>query len=204
MRVIGLTGGIASGKSTVSRMLKKLGAHIFDADIIAREIVAPGSSALREIVRAFGRDVLLPGGELDRSKLGRLVFGDREKLAVLNGITHPRVKAEIARRLKMLKSRSDTSNLVAVIDAPLLIEAGLTGMAEEVWLVAVDEETQLKRLMDRDGLSRDEALLRLASQMPLKNKLGYADRVINNNGTEEETRRQVMELWRQLTAGSGS
>ncbi|MDA8234502.1 MAG: dephospho-CoA kinase [Clostridia bacterium] len=199
MRIIGLTGGIASGKSTVSRMLKELGAYIFDADLIAKEAVAPGQCALQEIVKAFGQEVLLPDGSLDRKKLGTMVFSDPEKLAVLNEITHPRVKEKITCGLEALKSCSRNGDMVAVVDAPLLIESGMTEMVDEVWLVAVKEELQVKRVMDRDGLSIEETRRRLAYQMPLKDKLPYADIVIDNNGTLEETYQQVLNLWRGIS-----
>lgn len=199
MHVIGLTGGIASGKSTVSRHLAKLGAIILDADQIAREIVAPGKPALQEIVKEFGEDVLLPDGSLDRSRLGKLVFADKAKRDRLNQITHPKIFAEIRERIAKLRESYDCLHRVVVIDAPLLIEAGFVPLVESVWLVAVDEETQIKRLMERDGYSREEAEARLKSQMPLEQKLAYADHIIQNTGTVEETIARVNELWNRLT-----
>jgi len=199
MHVIGLTGGIASGKSTVSRHLAKLGAIILDADQIAREIVAPGKPALQEIVQDFGEDVLLPDGSLDRARLGKLVFADKAKRDRLNQITHPKIFAEIRERIAKLRESYDCLQRVVVIDAPLLIEAGFVPLVESVWLVAVDEETQIKRLMERDGYSREEAEARLKSQMPLEQKLAYADHIIQNMGTVEETIARVNELWNRLT-----
>lgn len=199
MHVIGLTGGIASGKSTVSRYLAKLGAIILDADQIAREIVAPGKPALQEIVKEFGEDVLLPDGSLDRARLGKLVFADKAKRDRLNQITHPKIFAEIRERIARLRESYDCLHRVVVIDAPLLIEAGFVPLVESVWLVAVDEETQIKRLMERDGYSREEAEARLKSQMPLEQKLAYADQIIQNTGTLEETIARINELWNRLT-----
>ena len=198
MRIIGLTGGIASGKSTVSRMLRQLGAHILDADVIAKEIVKSGQPALEEIREAFGQEIILPDGELNRKKLGLIVFGNPAKLAILNEITHPRVKEKITAGLEELKSVAFTDKVVAVVDAPLLIEAGLTDMVEEVWVVAVNEEIQVERLVARDGITIEEAHKRLASQMTLKDKLAYADKVIDNNGPVEETSSQVLKLWKEL------
>lgn len=199
MHVIGLTGGIASGKSTVSRHLAKLGAIILDADQIAREIVAPGKPALQEIVKEFGEEVLLPDGSLDRARLGKLVFADKVKRDSLNQITHPKIFAEIRERIAKLRERYDCLHRVVVIDAPLLIEAGFVPLVESVWLVAVDEETQIKRLMERDGYSRPEAEARLKSQLPLEQKLVYADHIIQNTGTVEATIARVNELWNRLT-----
>ncbi|MHB8170665.1 MAG: dephospho-CoA kinase [Thermincolia bacterium] len=198
MHVIGLTGGIACGKSTVSRMLRQLGARIFDADVIAKEIVKPGQPALEEIREAFGQEIILPDGELNRKKLGLMVFGNPAKLAILNGITHPRVKEKITAGLEELKAVALADKVVAVVDAPLLIEAGLTDMVEEVWLVVVNEEIQVDRLVARDGITIEQARKKLASQMSLKAKLPYADKVIDNNGPIEETYSQVLILWEEL------
>lgn len=200
MFVIGLTGGIASGKSTVSRLLKELGATILDADVIAREVVEPGQPALAEIAAAFGPEVLREDGSLDRARLGALVFGDGEARARLNAITHPRVIRRINELLE--EERRANPRGVAVVDAPLLLEAGMGHLVDEVWVVAADEETQLRRLMRRDGLSRAEAMRRIRAQMPLAEKLRQADRVIDTGCTLEETARQVRSLW-NLIAGQG-
>ncbi|MEW6524559.1 MAG: dephospho-CoA kinase [Bacillota bacterium] len=201
MLVIGLTGGIASGKSTLSSILQQLGAHIIDADAVAHEVVRPGTPAHRELVEAFGRDILNPDSTINRRRLGRLVFSDREALHRLNNITHPRVISAIAGELDALR-RQGTG--VVVVDAPLLIEAGMTGLVDEVWVVAVDESTQLERLMSRDRYSFREAMNRLGAQLPLREKVRHAHRVINNSGTVEETRRQVEVIWEKLRLGENS
>lgn len=202
MHLIGLTGGIASGKSTVSRHLAQLGAIIIDADQIARDVVAPGKPALGEIVREFGKDMLLPDGSLNRAALGKLVFGNTAIRERLNQITHPQIRADILEIISRYQGGNlqgkDYLNEVVIIDAPLLIEAGYTSIVEAVWLVAVDEETQIKRLMIRDGYTRAEAEARLKSQMSLQNKLAFANQVIDNSGTVEQTIAQVNELWDKL------
>jgi dephospho-CoA kinase len=197
MHIIGLTGGIASGKSTVSRHLAQLGARIIDADQIARDIVAPGKPALGEIVREFGKDMLLPDGSLNRAALGKLVFGNTVIRERLNQITHPQIRADILEIISRYHGK-DYLNEIVIIDAPLLIETGYVPLVEAVWLVAVDEETQIKRLMIRDGYTREEAEARLKSQMSLQNKLAFANQVIDNSGTVEHTIAQVNDLWDKL------
>jgi dephospho-CoA kinase len=200
MLVIGLTGGIASGKSTVSRMLKRLGAHIIDADAVVRELMTPGQPTHADIVRAFGAGVLDPDGTIDRRRLGRMVFADPSLLAQLNAITHPRVIQAIQARLGDLERQGQR---VAVVDAPLLIEAGMTGMVDEVWVVAVDPATQVRRLMSRDHYSRREAVQRLRAQLPLEEKVKHATRVIDNTGSLARTRRQVRRIWQELGLEGG-
>lgn len=196
MRVIGLTGGIASGKSLVSRLLRELGALVIDADQIAREVVEPGKPAYHSILREFGNQVLNPDGSLNRQALGRLVFSDPRKLERLNQITHPLIIAEIQ---KLLKSyRLLFPEKAVVLDAPLLYEAGLESIVDEVWVVYVDYPTQLQRLMERDGLTREEARRRIEAQLPLEEKVKRADRVIDNRGTPEETALQVRKLWNEI------
>ncbi|NPV28422.1 MAG: dephospho-CoA kinase [Firmicutes bacterium] len=196
MRVIGLTGGIASGKSLVSRLLRELGALVIDADQIAREVVEPGKPAYHSILREFGNQVLNPDGSLNRQALGRLVFSDPRKLERLNQITHPLIIAEIQ---KLLKSyRLLFPEKAVVLDAPLLYEAGLESIVDEVWVVYVDYPTQLQRLMERDGLTREEARRRIEAQLPLEEKVKRADRVIDNRGTPEETALQVRKFWNEI------
>ncbi|MCL6638811.1 MAG: dephospho-CoA kinase [Firmicutes bacterium] len=200
MVVIGLTGNIGSGKSTISRKLGNLGARIIDADQVARAVVEPGTPALKEIVQTFGESVLNGDGTLNRKKLGARVFNDPAALARLNGITHPRIKDAIDREIAALKSLPGPERAVAVIEAPLLIEVGLHKGVDEIWVVKVDEATQLKRLMERDGLTPDEARQRIAAQLPQAEKLRFADRVIDNSGTMAETERQVERHWSGLLA----
>ncbi len=197
MHVIGLTGGIASGKSLVSGELRKLGAEVIDADQIAREVVQPGKPAWMQIVREFGDSFLDSSGHIDRKALGRLVFSDPRELEKLNRITHPPILAEIAR---LLQCRIPASGGVVVIDAPLLFETGLDKLVDEIWVVDADFPTQLRRLMERDRLSEHEARRRIALQMPLPEKVRSADRILKNTGTPEMTVRQVREAWTAVQA----
>ncbi len=195
--VVGLTGGIASGKTFVSNELKRLGAHIIDADVIAREIVEPGRPALAEIVKEFGTGILKADGTLDRKALAGIVFSDKEKLQILNGITHPRIIERTKALIDEIESAHEDP--LIVVDAAVLIEAGIHGSVDEVVVVLISEEEQLKRLINRDGLTEDEARKRVASQLPLKEKAGYADYVIDNNNSPEETLKCVQELFLSLT-----
>jgi dephospho-CoA kinase len=187
-QIIGITGGIASGKSTVSLYLQELGFTIVDADLASRAVVEPGEEAYHQVVKAFGEDILLTDGNIDRVKLGSIIFNDQEKRLLLNGIVHPavrnwmRVKTEAA-----LSSGEET----VFMDIPLLFESKLTFMVDKTLLIYVDEQVQLKRLMNRNGLSEKEALARINSQMPLADKKALADAVIDNNGDINETKRQV-------------
>ncbi|MHB1419685.1 MAG: dephospho-CoA kinase [Bacillota bacterium] len=192
MFVIGLTGGIASGKSTISAMLRAKGAHILDADIIAREIVEPDLPAWKEIVDYFGPGVLREDRHLDRAALGKAVFDNPEALTKLNGFTHPRVIARVDELTEYYR-KTDPSGVV-VVDAPLLIEAGMTNMVDEIWVVATDQDTQVKRLMERDKLSREASMKRINSQMPLKDKMKFAHQVIDTTCALEETKKQVDQL----------
>ncbi|GMR05338.1 MAG: dephospho-CoA kinase [Thermodesulfobacteriota bacterium] len=193
--VAGLTGSIASGKSLVAAELKRLGAHVVDADLIAREVVEPGSPALKEIEEEFGPSVIKPGGELDRAALGRVVFSDPEKLKTLNRITHPRI---IARQREMIEEiKKSCDDPLIIVDAAILIEAGEYKRMDAVIVVYSDEERLIERLAGR-GLTRDEALSRVRAQMGLKERLEYADYVIYNNGAIEETLEQTRELYLKL------
>ncbi|MDE4541500.1 dephospho-CoA kinase [Thermoanaerobacterium sp. R66] len=193
MRVIGLTGGIASGKSTVSSILKSLGAVIIDADVVSREIMIKGTDTYNILVSVFGREILRKDGEIDRRKLGNLVFADKEKLNKLNEITHP----EIIKRIKDIieEERKKGKEKAIVLDAALLIEMKLFNMVDEVWLVVVDKKTQIRRLMKRDNLSYKDALNRIKSQMSIEDKMKYADFIINNCKDFNAIKRQVELLW---------
>lgn len=199
MKVVALTGGIASGKSTVVRMLRELGAEVVDADVLAREVVSPGEPALAEIVAAFGEEVLLPSGELDRKKLGGLVFSDPERRERLNAIVHPRVRERIRHRLEEI--RAENQEAVVVLDVPLLFDIPLPDLeALPAVVVYASPETQLQRLRERDGLAQDEAERRLRAQRPLREKLGRARWVVDNDGDLDRTREQVERLWAELVA----
>jgi dephospho-CoA kinase len=194
MRVIGLTGGIASGKSTVARMLVEKGAAVIDADVVARQIVEPGEDAYRDIVAAWGPVVVLPDGTLDRARLGAIVFNDEEARLKLNGFTHLRVRQRMLDQVAEL-SRFDNPPPAAVLDIPLLFENGLESVVEETWLVFLDPTHQLDRLMRRNGFTREEAEQRIAAQLPLSEKAKRATRIIDNNGDLEALRLEVDRVW---------
>lgn len=196
MRVIGLTGNIACGKSVVARMFEELGARIIDADLIARLVVEPGKPAWEEIVERFGRGVLNPDMTINRGRLGDIVFRDKEKREELNRITHPR----IIERIKELIEEYEKNGVgVVIVEAALIVEkGGMKPLIKDLIVVTSDEETQIRRLMERSGLSREEALSRIRSQMPSSEKVKYATYVIDNSGTLEETKKQVEEVWRRI------
>lgn len=193
--IIGLTGGIASGKSTVSAMLAELGAAVVDADQVAREVVLPGEPALREVADAFGQAILNEDGTLNRSKLGEIVFADEAKRKKLEAILHPAIRQVMTDRIERLEKENPKRLVVA--DIPLLYETGLDTRYPEVMVVYVPPSVQLKRLMERDGLSEDKARERLLAQLPIDEKKAKADWVIDNSGTREATRRQVLDFWRR-------
>ena len=193
MTVIGLTGSIASGKSLVAEILKEKGAVLIDADVVAREVVEPGTEGWNQIRTEFGDAILNPDGTINRKELGNMVFASPGLLKKLNNIVHPFIIKEISREINLFRAR--TGNQVMVIDAPLLIEAGMQHMADEVWVVDVPDEVRVKRLMQRDRLTREQALDRIKSQMPAEEKKKYADIVIDNSGDRYDTRKAVAELW---------
>ena len=196
-RIIGLTGGIASGKTTVSNILEELGAVVIDADKIARKVVEKDKPALNEIEKYFGREVLSENGELNREKLGNIVFNDAKLLKKLNEITHPYIIKEIVDEINWYKKTYN--NRVIILDAALLIEQNLMYLVEEIWLVAAPEEVQLNRLIERGGISMDEARKRMDTQMPLKYKKRYAHRVIDNSEDLTHLRVQVEANWKKVT-----
>ncbi|MDA0999605.1 MAG: dephospho-CoA kinase [bacterium] len=189
---VGLTGGIASGKSTVSRMLSDRGVPLIDADLLARELVVPGTDGLAEVAAAFGKDVLAADGTLDRKKLGARVFADPEERKRLEAILHPRIQKEQHRRLDVLEAAGAAA--FAVVDAAVMIESGGWSRFDVLVVVNCTEAQQLERLMARDGIGLLAARHRLLSQMPLAEKVKLADRVVDNSGTIAETEAQVEEL----------
>lgn len=188
--IIGLTGSIASGKSTVASMLKKFGLPIVDADLVARQVVIPNSPTLQKIAEAFGDDVIMENGEMDRAKVGELIFHDEKKRKMLNSIIHPAIRKEMIRQRDEYASQGKH----VVLDIPLLFESKLEHFVEKIIVVSVDEKTQLKRLMERNQLSEEEAKARIASQIPVVEKEKVADAVIDNNGTIEESEQQLKEI----------
>jgi dephospho-CoA kinase len=195
MRVVGLTGGIASGKSTVARMLGELGARIVDADQVAREVVEPGQPAYRDIVEAFGGGVLQADGSLDRKRLGAIVFADAEQRQRLNAITHPRIAAATQQKMAAFAAAGEA---LAVYEAALLVENGLHHALGGLIVVACSEAEQVARIMRRDGLSEDEAERRVRAQAPLADKVAAANWVIDTSGPLENTRAQVEKVWTEI------
>ncbi|MFD0673477.1 dephospho-CoA kinase [Cohnella sp. GCM10027633] len=189
---IGLTGGIATGKSTVANLLAARGANVIDLDRIAREIVEPGQPALARIAERFGQAVLREDGSLDRKKLGAIVFADEGERKALESITHPAIRSVMKERMANYE-REEPSKLV-VVDVPLLYESGLESYYDEVMVVYVPRDEQLRRLMKRDGMSAEDAEKRLSAQMDIEEKKSRADIVIDNAGNSEHTKRQV-ERW---------
>jgi dephospho-CoA kinase len=195
MRVVGLTGGIGSGKSSVSRLLKAHGALVIDADRIAHQLQARGQPVWRRIVEEFGWWVLQPDGQLDRRKLGYRVFNNSEERQRLNNIVHPAVHQEM---FHQLAEAAQQGVRVAVLDVPLLIEGGLYQRVDEVWVVYAEPGQQLERIQARDHLSLEAAQRRVGAQMPLKDKLAYAHYVIDNTRDPEYLEKVVQQLWRKV------
>ncbi len=179
VRVIGLTGGIASGKSTASNILKELGAVIIDADKVSRKVVEKGEPALEGITEYFGKEILCENGKLNRKKLGNIIFNNKTSIKKLNEITHPYIIKEIINEINWHKKTHNNS--VIILDAALLIEMNLTYLVEEVWLISIPEEIQLNRLIKRDNISVEDAKQRIKSQMSLEDKKKFAHRIIENS-----------------------
>ncbi|MBA7677533.1 Dephospho-CoA kinase [subsurface metagenome] len=195
MKVIGLTGGIGSGKSTMSQLLAELGAVILNADEVGHEALKPDTEIWRQVVVAFGRQILTPDGNIDRKKLGDIVFGNPEFLSRLNQIMHPRMYDMVKAQLEEYRRQGTR---VVVLEVPLLLEAGWTSLVDEVWVTTAPEATVLKRLEERTGLSQAESLTRLRSQLPSEERVRYADVVINTDCDLDELKSKVKELWQRL------
>ena len=194
---IGLTGGIASGKSTVTKMIRGLGIPVIDADQVARDVVKVGEEAYEQIIKTFGQDILQENGEIDRAKLGAIVFYNEQERKKLNAIVHPAVRR---RMLAEKEAYVQKGAKTIVLDIPLLFESELTHLIDKIIVVYVDDDIQLERLMKRNGFSEEEALARIRSQMPLHEKVKKADAVINNNGTIEETKQQLFQILKEWNA----
>ncbi|MEN1935112.1 dephospho-CoA kinase [Paenibacillus sp. 102] len=192
--VIGLTGGIASGKSTVSQMFRELSIPVIDADIIAREVVEQGKEAYKEIVEVFGEEILQADGALDRPRLGSIVFHNEEKRLRLNKIVHPAVRKEMNTQKDMYIKEGVQA---VVLDIPLLFESKLTELVDQILVVAVSPSTQLERLMKRNGFIEEEAKARIDSQMSLAKKVTLANKVIYNDGTIAETKAQLQVILKE-------
>lgn len=194
--IIGLTGGIASGKSTVSALLVNKGARLVDADVIAREVMLPGHKVLAAVVEHFGEDILFPDGTLNRVKLGDIVFNDPEALKALNQLTHPAIRQEIKER--MLTMEQEDPGKLILVDIPLLFESRLESLFKEIIVVYVPREVQITRLMERNKLSLEEAEARLKAQMDIELKRSKANYIIDNSGDLAHTEHQVAVLWDRL------
>lgn len=195
MKVIGLTGGIGSGKSSVSRKLARLGARIIDADEITHQLEQRGQPVWNAIHQAFGWSVMLADGHIDRKRLGRLVFSNEGLRRRLNGIVHPAVQAQIHQEVERARSQGVK---VVVLDVPLLIEGGLYRMVDEVWVVYADSRQQVERICRRDKVSEETAWRRIRAQMPLEDKLPYATQVIDNRQGERRLEEVVQALWQSV------
>jgi len=194
--VVGLTGGIASGKSTVSDMLEELGAPLIDFDLIARQVVEPGTHGLEAIVNYFGKQILTEDGTLDRKKLSEIVFQDFEKRKKLESFTHPPIYEKFFKQIDEIAKKDP--NAVIQVSIPLLIELNMQYAFDNLIVVYVSQKTQVERLTKRDGISIKEAANILKSQLPMDEKIGFANFIINNENTVEETKKQVNKVWRKL------
>lgn len=195
MKVIGLTGGIGSGKSTVSRYLRELGAMIIDADKVGHGVFKPETEAWREVVAAFGKQIVASNGTIDREKLGAIVFGNSEARVRLNQIMHPRIHEAVKTQLEEYQRQGVA---VVVLAAPLLLEAGWTSLVDEVWVTIAPEDTVLGRLKKRTGLSESESRARIRSQLPTEERIKQANVVIDTDCDLGELKAKVKELWRRL------
>lgn len=193
--ILGVTGGIGSGKSTVSSILKELGAFVIDADVISRQVVMPGEKALAELTEVFGRDILDEWGQLQRKKLAGVVFNDKEKLKILNAIVHKYVAERIEDNVKEQLAKKTE---VIVIDAPIPIKTGFLDLCHRVWTVSAAEELRIKRVMERNGMSYEEAVARINSQIPEEEYNNIADTVINNDLDYFSLKDQVISQYEKL------
>ncbi len=198
MLVIGLTGGIGTGKTEVCRIVQELGAALINADQVGHEAYTPHSEAWQEVVKAFGDGILAEGGEIDRRKLGAIVFADADQLARLNGIMHPRMADIVRGKLRVLESQGTK---VAVIEAAVLFEAGWDSLVHEVWTTESPEDDVVARLQERNGFAPEEIRKRIASQMSSVERAGRANEVINNSGDLEGLESAVKDLWKRKVEG---
>jgi dephospho-CoA kinase len=197
MKIIGLTGGIGSGKTTVAQFLKELGAVVIDADKIGHEVLRSDAEVWQEVVAAFGEGVLTPNGSISREKLGRIVFGAPESLPKLNVIMHPRIAEGVRAQLERCRKKGVG---VVVVEAPLLLEAGWASLVDEVWVTVASEAAILRRLKERTGLSETESLERIRAQMSVAERVKGADVVIDTDCELNELKEKVAELWRELNS----
>lgn len=193
-QVIGITGGIASGKSSISQYIKELGFTVIDADLASRAVVEPGQEAYTEIISVFGEELLLPDQSIDRAKLGAIIFHEEEKRLLLNRIVHPAVRKWM---IAQKESAFQNGQRTVFMDIPLLFESKLTHMVDKTILIYVDADIQVARLMKRNQLSEDDAMARINSQMPLAEKIALADATVDNNGPLEATKLQTRNILKE-------
>jgi dephospho-CoA kinase len=196
--IIGLTGGIVSGKSTVARMFKDLGAKIVDADKLGHKVILPQGAAWKRIIKIFGKDILQKDQTINREKLGKIVFANQNLLKKLNKITHPEIIKLIKKEISLAKDDSKEEKKILIIDAALIYETKIDRLMDKIIVVYLDEEEQLKRLIKRNNLSEKEALQKIKSQIPLKEKIEIADYVIDNSNSLDKTKEQVETIWQEL------
>jgi dephospho-CoA kinase len=196
--IIGLTGGIVSGKSTVARMFKDLGAKIVDADKLGHKVILPQGAAWKRIIKIFGKDILQKDQTINREKLGKIVFANQNLLKKLNKITHPEIIKLIKKEISLAKDDSKEEKKILIIDAALIYETKIDRLMDKIIVVYLDEEEQLKRLIKRNNLSEKEALQKIKSQIPLKEKIEIADYLIDNSNSLGKTREQVKKIWENL------
>lgn len=196
--IVGLTGGIVSGKSTVAKMFRDLGTKIIDADKLGHKVILPHKPAWEKIVKLFGKELLREDLSIDRKKLGEIVFGDQRLLKKLNEITHPEIIKLIKEEIKLIKKKKDKKEDILIIDAALIYEAKIDNLMDKIIVVYVEEDEQIKRLKKRDNLSAEEALKRIKSQMSINKKIKFADYIIDNSNSLDKTREQVEKIWQDL------
>ena len=196
--IIGLTGGIVSGKSTVARMFKDLGAKIIDADKLGHKVILPQEAVWKRIIKIFGKDILQKDQTINREKLGKIVFANQNLLKKLNKITHPEIIKLIKKEISLAKDDSKEEKKILIIDAALIYETKIDRLMDKIIVVYLDEEEQLKRLKKRNNLSEKEALQKIKSQIPLKEKIEIADYLIDNSNSLDKTREQVKKIWENL------
>lgn len=198
--IVGLTGGIVSGKSTVALMFKDLGAKIVDADKLGHSVILPHKPAWEKIVKIFGKGILQNDLTIDREKLGKIVFANQPLLKKLNEITHPEITKIIKKEIDSVKNKTYNQQKTLIIDAALIYETKIDRLMEKIIVVYIDEDEQIKRLIKRNNLSKDEALQRIKSQMPMKEKVKMADYVVDNSDSLDKTKKQVEKIWKNLVS----
>jgi len=199
VKVIGITGGFKSGKTTVAHILSNLGARVIDTDKLAHRALLPGTETYRRIVKGFGKRILNENDRIDRRKLARVVFNDNKKLKLLNNIVHPYVKKELKK--KLLEIKRDNPNAIVVVEVPLLFEAGMEQIMDKIIVVSASKNKQIERAKKDMSLSEDEIKKRIGAQMPMSKKKELADLEVDNNGSIEKTKKQIEKIWEEIKKG---